>query len=63
MNKTKSRTKPKWVFRRVSIALSEEQTKMLDELVTVAVVTNPMASMTTVMQEALVSLYKKNRTE
>lgn len=57
MSKPNRRTKPKWVFRRVSVALSEDQAAMLDKLVLDAMRDNPMASMTTVMQEALVRLH------
>lgn len=53
----KRRTKPKWVFRRATIALSETQASMLDELVADRSFNDPMASMTTVMQEALQALY------
>lgn len=57
----KIRTKPKWVFRRVSTALSEAQSTMLDELVRTASLTNPMASMTTVMQDALIYYYNSKQ--
>lgn len=56
-SKKTRRTKPKWVFRRVLVALSEDQSKMLDALVEKSLETNPMASMTTVMQRGLVNEY------